>query len=699
MTKIRYLTASTDQLEAVIDLWKGNRKTLGPYPRGAFEERLQKREVIVALCGDVVVGYVLFYVAQKGHVRLTHLCIDTDFNGQGIARALVEHLRSKTASQKGIGLHCRRDYDVCNLWPKLGFVPVSEKIGRSKDGHELIFFWLQNSHPTLFKPEADDDRLKVVIDANIFFDIHDAGRNGADETAGLMADWLQPLIQVCINEELFTEIFRDEDATQRKDRLSQARMFECLESNVDDFLSAQQSIRSLLGDPTSKQDASDQRHLSKTIASDATVFVTRDEGVLRVAEDIYQQHGLSVVRPSDLVAQFEELRNEKDYQRARLAGSLLKSGRVSSGATKYAEAFQNQASDEKRRQILDFLNRCFANPDRYECHYAESEEGKPLALHILDTTNPHVVELPVFRISPNVLKTRLALTLTRTLLAGIVENALSRGVTAVKIVDRSMPPVVLTALRSAGFFKLSDSWLKLSIPACLPPTEMSNRVCEIGDLLAIPSSEIQHLTEELEDKEFQQSADRVLAMEHLLWPAKILGCNVNNLVVAIDPRWATDLFDAGLANGCLWGADTELATNPDSVYYRAPKPPVGTSNGRILWYVSADSKIAGVKCIRACSQLTNVTMGRPKDLFRRFKRLGVYEWKHVLDTAGSIDKHLMALEFCNTELFCKTISWNDTQAILQAHGISSTFQSPTRIPEEAFLEIYQIGVGASGKAV
>ena len=30
--------------------------------------------------------------------------------------------------------------------------------------------------------------------------------------------------------------------------------------------------------------------------------------------------------------------------------------------------------------------------------------------------------------------------------------------------------------------------------------------------------------------------------------------------------------------------------------------------------------------IKACSQLEEVVIGKPKELFRRFQRLGIYEW-------------------------------------------------------------------------
>ena len=122
---------------------------------------------------------------------------------------------------------------------------------------------------------------------------------------------------------------------------------------------------------------------------------------------------------------------------------------------------------------------------------------------------------------------------------------------------------------------------------------------------------------------------------------------------------------------------------------------MGTHQGRILWYVSADDEIPGSKRIRACSQLKNVVVGGSKELFRQYRRFGVYQWQHVLETAGSLDGQLMALEFSDTELFRSPITWDSAQSILRGFDIRSTFQSPTEISEDAFLALYRQGLAGN----
>ena len=136
------VSEDSSNLDDVKRLWRANRKTLGPYPNGAFQERAQAGQIVAAVEDGLVVGYALYYTSGRhSRVRLTHLCVDEAQRGKGLSRQLIDELRRRTRSHRGISLYCRRDYAEWCIWPKLGFVAVSEKVGRSKDGHELTYFW------------------------------------------------------------------------------------------------------------------------------------------------------------------------------------------------------------------------------------------------------------------------------------------------------------------------------------------------------------------------------------------------------------------------------------------------------------------------------------------------------------------------------------------------------------------------------
>jgi len=87
-------------------------------------------------------------------------------------------------------------------------------------------------------------------------------------------------------------------------------------------------------------------------------------------------------------------------------------------------------------------------------------------------------------------------------------------------------------------------------------------------------------------------------------------------------------------------------------------------------------------------------IGPAKVLFGRYRRIGVYEWPQILETANG-DKmgDIMALRFADTELFLTPVE----VPVLRGLGIKSLFPSPTEITEDQFAEIYRLGMTNSSQ--
>lgn len=93
--------------------------------------------------------------------------------------------------------------------------------------------------------------------------------------------------------------------------------------------------------------------------------------------------------------------------------------------------------------------------------------------------------------------------------------------------------------------------------------------------------------------------------------------------------------------------------------------------------------------VRACSYVDEVIIGTPKDLFKKFSKLGVYNWQNVYDTAGKdVDKEILAFRFSRTELFEKPIPLNILEKVLNRKGAP---QGPMRLGVEQFEKLYRIG--------
>ena len=164
------LTAS--DMAGVDDLMKRNSRTLGFLPRAALQEALDRGDVLGAHCkGDSLVGYLL-YASYPERIRIVHLCVADEHRGTGLARLLYDALETTCTTQCVIRLNCRRDYDAHRLWPKLGFVPVDEKPGRSQDG-KLLTCWehrlRDDKQLDIFKERVSDQALDVAVDAQILF--------------------------------------------------------------------------------------------------------------------------------------------------------------------------------------------------------------------------------------------------------------------------------------------------------------------------------------------------------------------------------------------------------------------------------------------------------------------------------------------------------------------------------------------------
>lgn len=693
MIEVKTIAEDSQQLDEVKALWRQNSQMLGFFPSGAFAERARKGQILAAFDGHALLGYVLYYSDKNSRVRITHLCVSDTCRGKGVARALISALRSATKAYRGIGLHCRRDFPAWNLWPKLGFQAVKEKIGQSKDGHELTFFWQSHPHKSLFSEcsDLDESQVSIVLDANVFYDLLDSKRMEAEESLGLSADWLQPAIRLCVTPELSNEIQRNPNSAERATRMASARRFVCVEATHEDFESARQSVEHVCGASITERDSADQRQLAWTIASSSDVFVTRDQCLLDHADELYRVHGVTVERPAEVISRFEELRNEHEYQRDRLAGTDVRISRQSSDADSLAEAFLANSQPEKKAELARLLNLAFANPDRFSCKVVYGNASAPLCMYLIERQQLQSCNIRLFRLHRTLTTTRLGGTLVRTILATIVQEAAEAGTLCIHATEPYLDPVVKAALQERRFALDSGRWSKLCLNETVSLEGVHGRLQEVASATGLVNEQLSQVLDDCRMMTLAHDASAVLELERLIWPGKISGTKVPNFVIPIRPEWASDLFEGRLAKQRLWGADIDLVLNPDSVYYRAEKPRVLSSPGRILWYVS-EGKAQGSKMLRACSQLTGVQVGGPKDLFRRFRRFGVYEWRHVLETAGSVEGRLMAIEFTNTELFRKPLDWESLQQVLRAHGKENyTFPSPVEIDESLFFSLYRHG--------
>lgn len=668
MVTVQAIDENSPHLEAVEKLWRAHSATLGFMPAGAFADYAHERHILVTLNDNACVGYLLYRIVRE-RVTIAHFCVAPEARKQGVARAMLNHLIEGTRKFRGILLSCRRDFDAHDTWPRLGFHPIGEIVGRAAGGSVLVRWYLDYGHPDMFSGNSEPGALEAAIDANIFLDLIE---QRSDETKGLQADWLRPFVELCYTAELLTEINRNEDAETRRKRAGEAQQFKMLRCTPEAMQKAEQVLRPLFPTFSSPQDESDFRHLARAVACEADAFVTRDGPLLDRADEIFEACSLSVVRPAELIARIDVIEHEREYQRSFVAGTreVFKEriNCVNDGLTTAI-----QLHGEQRRSLAATLNRYLADPQRLSCHKIVGADGAPLAFFVVER-DADTDRVPILRICAK----RQAGTLARAVLTGLVRQAVQAGRKAVLVTD-TLSDIIQSACSDLGFLSVQAGRLKLVCSGWL-------NVADVAAAIAWTDPKIDELRSALPSA----LTDAVTAsgFEHLIHPGKLADSALPCFIVPIRRQYAEQLFDERLASGSFLGVDVDLALNPEAVYYRAARPFVLNCPARVLWYVSHNENYSGTMAIRACSRIVELARGTPKQLFPRFRRLGVFAWRDVLATAdGEIDKEIMAFRFDGSELL-RPVHWNEFQPILKRNGVNTNLESPCAIPANVFGEIY-----------
>lgn len=683
-------------LSAIKALGKANSGTLGFLPEGAFDERASCKQIIAAIDSDGhLLGYLLYRVSRN-RAAIVHLCVDEDHRRADIGRRLINRLRKEVVHLDGIRLRCRRDYAASQFWPRCGLRVISEIRGRGQDGEKLTIWGEDFPSQGLLFASLDDPsvhpQVQAVLDMNIFLDLNDSRRDNHAESIGLKADWLQDEVSLWLTQEVFTEINRHPDEEVRMSQMAAARQFLGFNAPFENWEPIRLQLSRSVITAESASDESDLRHLAIAIAGGAHFFVTRDTRLLALREQLNKDFNIRVTRPADLIIHLDALLNEPTYAPARFAGSLIKKRSLRTGEEETLVArFLARNDGERKPVFLATLRSALANPAECRVSVIEDSTGPIAAILARRGSSKHQY-IELLRMCPN----KLGTTLGHSVLLDLITSTVTTGANAICVKDPHVSREFLPGLTEHGFFRNEGLWVKYVIRQVGSAIELANMMSGFSSLPR-PIDEIANrVVLELRDSwSSAQPKSSMLRIERSIWPAKIRELALPCFVIPIKTRWAAQLFDSHLASQELFGADPKLSMSGENVYYRSPYARLGLDKpARILWYVCDDDSYAGAASIRACSYVDEVVTDKPKAIYARFKRLGVYDWKDVFEIAGNnLDGSVMAVRFSGTELFDQPISLSEYRKIL--HEVAQKqpiLQSPFPVPESCFFRIYQLGL-------
>jgi hypothetical protein len=646
---------------------KRHRSTLGFLPKDALHDYIGRRGVLGAKTSDgQLIGYLL-YASHRDYFRITHLCVSDEFTRHGVATLLVDRLKAIATTQKTIRLHCRRDFPARFLWPKLGFVALGERPGRSSKPSILTLWCLtlvSDDQLGLFQATVSDETLDVVIDAQIFFSFDEPDSDNTIPSKALLSDFLIDSLNLWITDEMFNEIDRSDDQSKRESSRNRAHGFPCIDPDPSLAEIYRRRLKTILpyGNPSQE---SDIRHLAKAAASEIGTFVTRDRGLIRKADEIFSLTKMRVTSPTELVVQLHELNTRQSHTLERISGIALRWQRITAVDLPSFPYTDFLLSGERKGGFREKMESFLARPDNYEFELLWSGNDI-VAIRVLRNSSDN--ELAV--IWARVARSKESLLFGRFLIADTVSRAVARRAQVVAL-DEECFRGFERDVSEMGFTKRHGEFVRLCLSCCLSRNAVTAMVAKL-------CPDVSEEYRDLEDLELERRSS----------PLCLEMVEQQYFLIPIRPGYAISLFDREQSSREMFGGDPTVLLRWGNVYYRTKScQRMLKGPARILWYVSGDrGRVAAV------SHLDDVVVDKPKRLFAKFKKYGILEWRDLYKMCGSDpEKEIMALSFSHTFPFRKPVSLQALRAVYREEGVGLGLQSPSRIPPGIFRRIFCIG--------
>ncbi len=672
---VRVSPANEKLVNTIIKLGDQNSRTLGFMPTAGYWQAASSGTLIAAMHKDRLVGYALYSLPRQV-VRLTHLCINTQMRGQGVAKKLVDEISRLHCDRLGIVLRCRKDFKENSVWPHLGFELMGEVPGRSKKRLPLCIWRRDHGHPDLFSTVESLGVLQVALDLNVFLDIEEPDkRPGATESNALTEDWLADQIELVTTPELLRELDRKASEPAKARQKKAASRYHTLPTHggavdataqrITDYVAKRQSI-----DLSADQgDVSDVRHLAEASLSGVTVLATRDDAFLRWSVDAIDVSGVRVMRPADVILHVDELSRAQAYRPAEFLDTDYYVSPVRSGWDAQLADFLNDAGGERRSEYMARVHNLAAQGRHWSRMLLHNPKHEPIAFYVTGVDDGQM-SVPILRTKNNHIES----TIIRQLLALFRRQALKDKASILKVSDPSLSQSCERALNDNGFLKINGAWVAFVVPVCSDSASVDKTVTQAAQRIGLT---IPKLCPGLSPV---VAAD----LERTLWPAKIIDSDLPTYLIPIKTVWASELF--GVPH-TLMPRSSRLGMSCEHVYYRSSKPNVEHAPARLVWYVTQSN--GGLGAVIGCSRLEEVVCDKPTALYQEFRHLGV--WRREQLEAAASNGRALALRFADTELFDHHVSLDRLRVLAARESQGLSLRSPQKISAQLFAAIYLEG--------
>lgn len=660
--------------------------TLGFMPEGGFDDYAIRKCIITASEGEQLQGYLMFrQTTRHGRIAIVHLAIDEQYRHNGIHTKLLDALRERfqDSGVQGMVLNCRKDYVAASaMWANYGFIAKGTKRSRSLEKHYLTTWWYAFQQRDLFSIAYEENtKVRALMDLNVIVKLRDAEKgvvklDPKEDPRCLLVDWLVEETDLCYAPEVFNEINRDENLERmRETNIYITGAFTQAMVDAEKMKEIAKELKELLpgSSPNTK---SDRKEVASCIVAGIPYFLTYDEDVIKKKEEIKARYGIEVFTPQEFFLKIDQLLHSEDYAPVLLKGVVFHTVTKldANGIQKHVKEFNLIG---KRERKLDFENVVMGCVNAGGELYIVNAQEKCLAFYGLQVSENDAT-IHFLRIADGPIK--------GSLLCQIVTNTLqecvAQGQRKIVLQEKYLEEEQKDTLLRFGFLTLENGTFVKYI--------RSEVICKSGIDALLGS-------EGLVAKTDNWNKTQMVRMELSFFPLKIQDLEIPMYIIPIRAYWAGQLFDSAISGENLFGAIPDKLWSIENVYYRHTKPLTEIAPARILWYVSGHG-YAGThsKAVVGCSYLTEVHTGKGQDLYRRFKRYGIYEWEHIYDLCGGEkDEDIRALKFSHTELFKRPVRYDEAQQVLAKNGMKTpnTFAGPVQVSKEVFFDMYEMGKG------
>ena len=560
-------TLTVDDLPVVDELMKRNSGTLGFLTGEALRQFLNDGHVLGAKNDGGTLGAYLLYASYPDYIRVVHLCVDERLRRQRVAEALFLTLKQSATSQHEIRLNCRNDY-AAGTYGGLWVRSDQREAGPFREGHDPNHVAIRAAGTRqldLFVAKVGD-AIDVVIDAQILYHLDAPLTNNTEPAHQLVSDSLADIIDLCVTDEHFGEIQRKEDEGVRARSRERAHSMRRLTYDRADAERHKATLASVLPTRT-ESERSDIAHIANTAASEASIFVTQDDRLLRHAAAIGELTGVTVSHPTQLIIDLHQTANPEAYVQSRASGLDLSWQRLPANDLP-AVVRQLATPHEKHGRMREALNKYVSDPQRYIAQTLRSPDGIH-ALRIMEQRERSLT-LHVVRVAPNGPRALYADFVVEETIA----HAVKCGTQVIHVTSDQLAAELKAACLKAGFVATPDdgAFRRFCIAKSLGRTQ----------LLALLSDLPPPLSASLTDT---PSVD----LARHCTPVNIADDASGRYLLPIKPQFAKQLFDVGKSGDDLIGFAKQPLMSWENVYYRArTHHKLLQAPGWILWYASEE---------------------------------------------------------------------------------------------------------------